>query len=259
MEDSAMKRQAPVVLVAALVLASCSDDAISPGALTDDLTPRFHVVPDVTLTGSGTATIDGVLSPGEWDGAGSAAFPATLPAEEGGGTTPSILYVMNDAANLYLAVVVRRVGAVTNPAFEFDNAHDGTFTEGDDGIGMSIGPYEVDFRDVFRTQEYGCPEWAWCGSSDVDHGGSTDGAGAGTVNGGFTYTELAHPLDSADDPFDFSLAPGDVIGFSLLLRLMTASSTVGIRPADEGRLHERGLGGLQVQEPRPVHSVRRDG
>ncbi len=53
------------------------------------------------LSGSGTPTIDGVISPGEWDNAGFADFPVNLPE---GGTTPGRVFAMNDASNLYLAI-----------------------------------------------------------------------------------------------------------------------------------------------------------
>src|SRR3990172_2087064 len=56
----------------------------------------------------GIATIDGVMSPGEWDNAAKIDFQANVPAEDGGGTTPATLYVMNDGINLYLAVKISR-------------------------------------------------------------------------------------------------------------------------------------------------------
>ena len=90
--------------------------------------------PDVSLTGFGTATIDGVLSPGEWDNAGTLDFAANLPTADGGGTTPATLLVMNDATNLYFGLTIIRAsfGGATNPGLEFDNDHDGVREDGDD-------------------------------------------------------------------------------------------------------------------------------
>jgi hypothetical protein len=50
--------------------------------------------PGVVLSGSGTAAIDGVMSPGEWNGAASIGFPANVPSRDGGGTTPATLFIM---------------------------------------------------------------------------------------------------------------------------------------------------------------------
>lgn len=53
--------------------------------------------PGVVLTGFGTGTIDGTISPGEWDSAGCAEFSLS-------GATPANICAMNDLSNLYLAV-----------------------------------------------------------------------------------------------------------------------------------------------------------
>jgi hypothetical protein len=83
--------------------------------------------PLVALSAFGTATIEGVFSPGEWTGAARVSFLANLPAVEGGGTTPAVLYVMNDGTHLYMAVTIARstLGPANSLAFSFDNDHDG--------------------------------------------------------------------------------------------------------------------------------------
>jgi hypothetical protein len=96
---------------------------------------------DIVLTGSGTAVIDGVFSPGEWTHAASATFDADVPE---GGTTPVTLYEMDDGVNLYLAFAIPRssFGGATNPIISFDNDDDGQFgEEGDDGLGMFVGVF----------------------------------------------------------------------------------------------------------------------
>ena len=65
----------------------------------------------LTLRGYGTAVVDGVLSPNEWERAGHFDFQANLAPAEGGGTVPATLLVMNDSTNLYLALRV----AVADP------------------------------------------------------------------------------------------------------------------------------------------------
>jgi len=57
------------------------------------------------LAGFGTPKVDGVLSPGEWDGAGFLDVAVNVPE---GGTTPGRIYVLNDDTNLYLALRFER-------------------------------------------------------------------------------------------------------------------------------------------------------
>ena len=111
------------------------------GAVLLLVSPSLSVVPakahdpGAVLMGLGTATIDGVLSPGEWDNAGTINLSANVPE---GGTTPATLYAMNDGADLFLGVKVIRsqlnsgefipgVGGfgLDQIVFEFDTDHDG--------------------------------------------------------------------------------------------------------------------------------------
>jgi hypothetical protein len=172
--------------------------------------PSGAHAPGVVLSGVGTATIDGILSPGEWDTADTLGFVANLP----GGTVPATLFVMNDAGSLYMAVKVEHntLGR-SSVAFEFDNDHDGTRENGDDAVILNT---ESGFFDNFRTNEPPCPAGvneAACGFSDTDFGGTNDGDGVATNNGSFSFYETSHPLDSLDDPHDFSLVVGDTVGF----------------------------------------------
>lgn len=170
--------------------------------------PAGAQAPAEYLSGFGTPTIDGVLSAGEWDDADTLNYAATLSPQEGGGTTPATLFVMNDATNLYLAVKVYRTTLGSSSAgFEFDNDHDDVWPEnGDDALVLNPPAFFDDYR-VDGS-----------GPVDTSDGGTSDGAGAATNNGSFTFYEISHPLDSADDAHDFSLAPGDVVGFSHQLR-----------------------------------------
>lgn len=56
-----------------------------------------------TLSGFGTASVDGIIAPGEWDPAGAVSF---LVNTAGGGTAAATLWAMNDTANLYLGLEI---------------------------------------------------------------------------------------------------------------------------------------------------------
>jgi hypothetical protein len=182
------------------------------------------------LRGLGTATIDGMLAPGEWDGAARVDFLAEVPAIDGGGTVPATLRAMNDGTALYLSVQVGYAAGTVEPEFDFDNNHSGTRDPGDDTFFASVSPSNVvTFVDDFR---FGCPGappgTTWCGLFDTDADpalpppGTTDGTAGASRPPGVTVVELAHPLDSADDAHDFSLHVGSVVGVEMRLLLLSA-------------------------------------
>ena len=126
---------------------------------------------------------------------------------------------MNDATNLYLAVKIADTSfaAADLLAFLFDNNNNGVFEEaGDDALGLwaSLAAFTDGF--VNRPGDV---------SPDTDHGGTSDGQGRSSASGGFNYFEISHPLDSADDVHDFSLAAGNTVGF--YLSYMKASGVYG--------------------------------
>ena len=177
---------------------------------------------DVSLSGVGTAIIDGEFGDDEWNGAGRLDFLANIPE---GGTTPASLFAMNDTIQLYLALKIQRssLGGSTNPVFEFDNDNDGDAEPGDDTFGMSAGIFQAAaISDGFRTTCDGAPPGtAGCAPGDFAEGGTTDGMAAASNDGVFTFVELSHPLDGDDDLHDFSLRAGDSVGFFLGLRLFS--------------------------------------
>jgi hypothetical protein len=179
--------------------------------------------PDVSVFGAGTAVVDGVMSPGEWDNAGQITFPVNLPASTGGGTTPATLYVMNDTDNLYLALRVQRASLDrSSVGFEFDNDHDGIREAGDDAIHLNGSPnFPSAFFDSFRGPCAGDPPGSLtCADNDNQVGATNDGQGAAANDGTDSVYELSHPLDSGDDPHDFSLGAGDVVGFQVWVRFI---------------------------------------
>jgi hypothetical protein len=184
----------------------------------------------LTLSGTGTATLDGVISPGEWDAAGSVNLLVNLP---GGGTAPATLFVMNDASNLYLALRFARnvVDPGNSLSFDFDNNDDGIAANGDDGFGFSPPAF---FGDTFRTNAPPCPPGspeAACSATDLSAGGTNDGAGVFANDGTFSVYEMSHPLNSGDSGHDFALSVGSTVGFFLQLRMIRAP---GEFPGDFG-------------------------
>lgn len=174
--------------------------------------------PGVVLRAFGAATIDGIVSPGEWDAAAHFDFPVD--------GTPASLSAMNDATNLYVLVRVARASSVgSNVELEFDNDHDGAIVEeGADefGIGavLSAPRLPPGFRDAVITSRPPCPTDHWCPLlDDLEAGGTRDGSGAIGGDAATTVFELSHPLDSADDLNDFSLAGGATVGMRFSLTL----------------------------------------
>ncbi|HSS01262.1 MAG TPA: hypothetical protein VLM79_29590 [Kofleriaceae bacterium] len=179
-----------------------------------------------TLSGRGTAIVDGVLGAGEWRQAASIAFHAQLP---GGGTAPAELFVMNDDANLYVAVRFARpvVDPGNSLGLELDNDDDCARANGDDAVVMNPA---VGLFDDFRTNAPPCPPGsatAACAPRDDDAGGKNDGKGAFVHDGGFTVYELSHPLHSGDTGHDIDLRAGDSVGMYLSLRMIGAAGAIG--------------------------------
>jgi hypothetical protein len=151
-----------------------------------------------TLRGHGTAVVDGVLTPGEWDTAGHLNLQANRSPAEGGGTVPATLFVMNDATNLYLAlrVAVTNLGNSTfDSYFEPPGA---PFAPGSDVL--RVVPWTFEDSHWHQTSPM-----TWSQSLDTAFGGTQDGGSQVRVDGGFGVFEVMHPLDSADDLHDFSL------------------------------------------------------
>jgi len=154
--------------------------------------------PTMTAWASVAPTIDGVVGAAEWADASQASFSI-------GWTLVGDLWVMNDANNLYLAVKIAdsSLTVMDRLYFGFDGNNNGVREAGDDLLG-SMG--DGTFMDFF---------WGPTTKFDTAEGGTSDGEGKASGSGGFNYFEMGHPLNSADDAHDFSLAPGNTIGFHL--------------------------------------------
>jgi hypothetical protein len=216
------------VVLCATVVAACGDQplAVQSTSLHARLQPLAHLGGadgDVVLSGTGTATVDGRIAPGEWERAATVDFTLSTWGEE----HPSRLYVMNDDTYLYIAVVITsedfnhvvgEQGDVLN--IYFDNDHDGGIAHsnselGDDFLQAPI-PYEGGFMDGFY-----CKFPCWMPEAfqrDIYDGGTVDADAAVTHTdpvqgrlGTYTY-EFRKELDSGDAQHDFRLTPGDVLG-----------------------------------------------
>lgn len=208
----------------------------------------YTIVP-VSLAGTGTATIDGYMSAGEWDGAGAYSFDADI---GDGNSVPATLYMMDDGANLYIAVAVEQSALPSSSSFRllFDNDADGIVRTGDDLVQVSgdsrRASYTAPLYDGHIRFGAGLP-------TDTEYGGTTDGAGAIANDGTLTVLEVSHPLSSGD-AFDLDLGPGDVTSFSGFVVLPHHSGT-GVRrtfmPPTGGAVSGWGFYTVSNQSPPP--------
>jgi hypothetical protein len=167
--------------------------------------------------------IDGALdTETEWVTADRAEFQL-------GSTYAGNLYVMNDAANLYLGLEIADDDYAANFStrdiafFYFDNDNDGSGPEaGDDSMGCTNWA-TTEFDQFYNGTS---ASWLW----DRLNGGTNDGFSATGGNGTHNFFEIAHLLNSTDDPRDFSLRVGDTIGF--MLRYADNNAYVGQWPSD---------------------------
>ena len=168
--------------------------------------------PAIELGARGTALVDGVESPGEWDRADKLDFTVNVP---GGSTTPATLYAMNDGVNLYLAVKRGRPDLEASVNFAFDNDHDGSgYEEGDDVLLLS----RFSFSDMFVSRRPPCPPTYTCiGVNDTAVGGTLEGSGRVRTTPDHAFYEISHPFDTADDAHDFTLRLGKRAGFELIV------------------------------------------
>ena len=158
------------------------------------------------MRGFGTAALDGVMAAGEWDSAGHADFTVNRAADEGGGTVPATVYVMNDESNLYLGL---RISNATIGASALDILFGSYNAEGSDYLAVTRSGA---FRDEFIHQ---IAPSTWQAFDDVDFGGSLDGHEAEGDATDYSFYEFAHPLNDVDDAHDLSVATPLRVSFNL--------------------------------------------
>ncbi|UCF07340.1 MAG: hypothetical protein JSW28_06705 [Thermoplasmata archaeon] len=182
----------------------------------------------ISLSGVGTATIDGIIDPVEWAGAGFFNFTHMLDFVNGTilepypvGLSPygGAIYVMNDGCYLYIAVWLNDPNLTSEDLLTvtFDDDHDtlleayppfGTPTNGggEDMIAVAGDDSTEDRYIVSPSGTY---------VTSAYDPTSSEIMGASSNDGTLSYFELAHPLNSADDDYDFDLSAGDTIGFTI--------------------------------------------
>ncbi|MBF8290466.1 MAG: hypothetical protein HW391_1434, partial [Chloroflexi bacterium] len=170
----------------------------------------------------GTATIDGVQRPGEWDAAAAVPFRIAMSQEAGGSSADATLFLMNDGKFLYAAL---RVGAVYDRLtmrLVFDRDRQFPLAQGDDSLEVTLDravtqPAPLPFRDLF----FGSCGGGTCWLDDTQAGsgnpppGTTDGRAAGAFDLVSGYIEMAHPIAGPDRAHDLRLALGAAAGFRL--------------------------------------------
>jgi hypothetical protein len=130
---------------------------------------------------------------------------------------------MNDGANLYLAVRVRRSSTdkVNTLQFNFDNNNScpdqaacstGAATEGDD---ILVVDASKTFTDAFLTLKCTTSTQSSCWSAAEPQ----NGAAGWTNNGTYTMYEFRHPLNSGDGLHDFARVGGNKVGLFLTLQV----------------------------------------
>jgi len=175
------------------------------------------------LSGYGTAQIDGLRSLGEWDDA------YVIPVF-GGKSDASMLLVMNDENNLYIALYV--IDNILTPNDQlgvmFDNSHNGILEVNDDSGGFSgLGS--------INDGHFNGTNWI------VDS--STHGEGAAQNDGTRNFMEYSKPLKSGDVN-DFDLSIGDTIGFCITyVREGIATDSTQYGPACRLLINEQNLYG----------------
>jgi len=177
----------------------------------------------IAAAASAQPLIDGYFYPSEWSGATQ--YPITLNLPEGG-TTAGTIHILNDATNLYFAVVYERttIDAMIGMNLTFDWRGDGPWTEGDDSVGLHAWAcFPPTFYDgVITSQSPPCYPGTICNTNDQSVGGTEDGAGAVNRNGIIMAYEVRHPLYS-NDGNDMAVKSGDTLSFGWYVTLSNAA------------------------------------
>jgi hypothetical protein len=156
------------------------------------------------VQGRGTPTIDGSLGEGEWDCANSTTFPVNL----SGGSGTATLYWMNDDTHMYMAVAVPGTDRRNSLRIEWhrndQNApvSGGSMFTGTRVLGTDVWEFHpeesVTARDMFIDNQCSGSSATNCGQDDSAYGGQSRTTGGFSSSGGWSFYEIAHPLNSGD-------------------------------------------------------------
>lgn len=206
----------------AAALAACGGRGTSTDDAPWERQASIEAVP--VLAACGTPTVDGVLSPGEWDGAVAVRFDLDLPStSEVGAVAPAEIMARSDDENLYVAF---RLGADTSAyghrlSVTLDANGSGTADDGDDQLEYSWAAGGSGGQALFAD------EFLWdcllgpgarsiCDTPDPGGwlaellNGTHDGGGAIHFGDDETTIELWHPY-TGRDPRDVERTAGQVI------------------------------------------------
>lgn len=188
------------------------------------ITPTLESTALLPHAGVGTATIDGIIEPAEWDEAASTSF--FLLENSTSDMIPATLYTMNNETNLYVALVIERSGVNFSEiaTFYLDYNDNGILDDGDDALRLSrtflasSGQFTTRFVD-----SYG----AFCDGTecklqlpDVENGGTNEGAGAIVNNGTSVVLEWVRPLASPDTAHDARLRVNETVQLRGMVSLL---------------------------------------
>lgn len=177
------------------------------------------------FAGCGTPTVDGVLSPGEWEGAIPVRFAVEVGTFDDRAHVPAELLAMSNDQELYLAIRVAKnlSGRGNQVVLRLDGNESSTFDGGDDVVSITFwetggagspAPFEDSFAWSCYPREGSGP--SLCTSLDTDGweadvaSGTSDGGGAIHHGDGETIIELWHPYANGD-PRDVGRAPGQTL------------------------------------------------
>ena len=180
----------------------------------------------------GTATVDGVETPGEWSAADVLHLfvPRSPLRGSGDNPTPATMSLMNDGTNLYAAIRVPGAHARTDIELQFDEDHDRRLERNDDVLAVSVLPTDVAPRALALHDRFlhcvtvsspGCRTDDTSSATGDPPAGTTDGRAAGGVETSRDFIEIVHSLASRDAAHDIQTAPGRILGLRVVLKVAT--------------------------------------
>lgn len=181
------------------------------------LVPRTlgAAIVDATHRHRGTATIDGVESPGEWAGALIGSFPVDLPQHFHPRSSQIEFYAMNDDDHLYVAARVEVDSSPSDPYFLYFEV--GAWQGELSCVGTDIPDQFVVFSAndvaVVRDQHLLICEDPY--DDDWTASGTVDTQGSWGIADGFTFFEMAQPLDGTDSLYDLNVSAPGLVGLNL--------------------------------------------
>jgi hypothetical protein len=219
-----------MLALALSLCAACDRSSTGVDDPVDDREAAASLVVAPVHAACGTPVVDGVLSPGEWEGAVSVRFAAFLPelTDGPGAVVPAEIRALSDDANLYVSF---RLATDTSRFAQSHVVHvdadaSRSISAGDDALVFSWDRFGFEvFADDFYADCVVDDHPALCSYLDT---APPEGTPAGTFDGGAAITfgeeettvELWHPY-TGGDPRDVLRQVGESIGMQFFVRLLT--------------------------------------